>query len=514
MKNSLKSLFLMAIASVVLIGCSDDDNGGGNGATVTNVSDATATEGEMVTHTVNLSNTVGGSFSASLDGGTASADDFDDNLANASLGSGVTFSNGEITVPQGVGSFTVEIETLVDDLDEDNESYTLTVGDQTGTGTISDDDLPAAFIIQSTVQSQAGDRTVFLNVFSDFPDEVDISEAIEFNSNSRFQVYDGKVYVFDSENVEVIRFGVDENNELIEEDKFSMAGLGVSGFGTANAIVSDQHAVSGVQGVRQLVFWNPTTMEITGTVDYPDIIPQAFRGGFTASIDGDGRVFFAYSGFDFSTFSNQPGARVLIVDPVAQTLEPLFDEDVAAGTDGDVDANGDFYLNADAYLGLGRYLVPVNRDTIQTVQRINRGETTFDPTFNLLTSDITPEGYPQTAAFGFRISGDQFASIFLAGTEQEIAADPQGALLQASIPRVLFAGSTTDWEGSAIEFNDASKALATLFVVDGEFYVVATNPLGGGSTDFNNDLYRLTTSNTLERVTSTVGFFENMAKIR
>ena len=230
-----------------------------------------------------------------------------------------------------------------------------------------------AFIIQSTVQTPDGTRTVYFNVLSSLTDEVNIADATEFNSNSRMMVYNGKVYVFDSENVEIIRFSVDENNDLVEEDKLSVVGLGASGFGGTNAIVSDQHAIAFAQGIRQFVFWNPSTMEITGTLDYPDIIPDAFRAGFNASIDGNGRVFYGFSGFDFATFSNKPGARIIIIDPVAQTAETIFDEDVAAGTEGAVDGNGDYYFSADAYLGFARYLVAENRDTVQTIQRIRRG---------------------------------------------------------------------------------------------------------------------------------------------
>ena len=146
---------------------------------------------------------------------------------------------------------------------------------------------------------------------------------------------------YDSENVEVIRFGLDDSNDLIQEDKFSMVGIGVSGFGPSNAIVSEQHAVSLVQGIRKLVFWNPSTMEITGTIDYPDIIPESFRSRFWAAVDADGRMFIGFPGFDFATFSNQPGARLFIIDLVSQTLETIFDEEVAAGTDGAVDGNGD-----------------------------------------------------------------------------------------------------------------------------------------------------------------------------
>ncbi len=373
-----------------------------------------------------------------------------------------------------------------------------------------------AFIIQSTVQTPDGTRTVYFNVLSSLTDEVDIADATEFNSNSRMMVYNGKVYVFDSENVEIIRFSVDENNDLVEEDKLSVVGLGVSGFGSSNAIVSDEHAIAFVQGVRQFVFWNPSTMEITGTLDYPDIIPEAHRAGFNASIDGNGRVFYGFSGFDFATFSNKPGARIIIIDPVAQTAETIFDENIAAGTEGAIDGNGDYYFSADAYFGFGRYLVAENRDTVQTIRRINRGESTFDPSFNMLVSDITDEGYPQLGIGGLRINGDRFITVLTAGTEEEIAANAQAAIFQASLGRKLYVGSTSDWKGTEVPFNDPSKALNVVFPINGELYVVATNsdPSVGGSTDLVNDLYRLTENNTLEKLTSTPGFFENMARIR
>lgn len=369
-----------------------------------------------------------------------------------------------------------------------------------------------AYIIQSTVQTPDNTRTVYLNLISDLTDEVDITDAIEFNSNSRFTTYDGKVYVFDSENVEVIRFGVGENNDLIEEDKFSMAGLGVSGFGSANAIVSEQHAVSQVQGIRKLVFWNPSTMEITGTVDYPDIVPELFRSG-GGDADADGRVFFGYSGFHFPTRSNKSGVHLLIVDPFTQTMHTIFDEDIAAGTDGTVDGNGDFYLSADAYLGFGRYMATENKETTQTIQRIKRGENTFDPTFDLPVSDITSEGYPQISLWGLQIMGDRFTAIILEASEEELAANPQSLL--GLTPRKLYIGSTSDWKGTEVAFNDDMKVPNSVFVVEGEFYVVASDPQVGATTAPGNDLFRLnTTNNTLEKLTTTFGWFENMARIR
>ncbi|MEM8895308.1 MAG: hypothetical protein AAGC88_12070 [Bacteroidota bacterium] len=450
-KQTINNLILLMLAVFVYTSCGDDDEPDPEPAppieeviTVSSVSDATAVEGSPITHTVTLS--AGGSsennFAASLTDGTATSEDYDSDLANAILDNGVTYSSGEFTVPSGVSSFSVSISTIADAIDEEDKTYTLTVGDQSGTGTITDDDLPPAYIIQSTVQTPDGTRTVFFNVISSLSDPVDLADATEFNSNSRMMVANGKVYVFDSENVQVVRFGVDETGNMIEEDVVSMVGLGASGFGGTNAIVSEEHAIAFVQGIRQFVFFNPSSMEITGTLAYPDIIPDAFRAGFNAAVAPDGRVFYGFSGFDFGTFSNQPGARVIIVDPVLQTAETIFDESIAAGTEGAIDSNGDYYFNADAYFGFGRYLVAENREPTQTVQRIKLGESSFDPTFNLSATKIAPEGYPQMSAGGFVISGDRFASIYIPASDEEIAANPQGALFAAALGRQLYAGSS------------------------------------------------------------------------
>ncbi|WP_227554277.1 Calx-beta domain-containing protein [Acinetobacter lanii] len=65
---------------------------------------------------------------------------------------GVTYSDGKITVPVGVDSFTVSYETKDDFEVESNETVQLTVGGQTATGTITDNDLRVASVKDSTVE--------------------------------------------------------------------------------------------------------------------------------------------------------------------------------------------------------------------------------------------------------------------------------------------------------------------------------------------------------------------------
>lgn len=138
---------------------------GAPGPTVTSVTQTSGgTEGSPAVMTVALSGATSGStnFAATLVGVTAtgSGTDFTSDLASATYSNGVTFSGGNMVVPDAVSGWTVTIATTGDTLDEANETATLTVGGTAGTLTITDDD--AAPTITGTASSTvtAGDPVV------------------------------------------------------------------------------------------------------------------------------------------------------------------------------------------------------------------------------------------------------------------------------------------------------------------------------------------------------------------
>ncbi|MEM8894918.1 MAG: hypothetical protein AAGC88_10095, partial [Bacteroidota bacterium] len=324
------SHFLLGLFAVSLLtNCSDDDDPPPivEDVTVSNVSDEAGVEGTPIVHTITLNGTSTNesSFAASLTDGTATSDNYDTDLATANLSDGVTYASGELTVPGGVSSFTIGINTIENNVDEEDKTYTLTVGGQSGTGTITDNDLPPAYIVQNTVQAPDAPRTIFLNVLSDLTDEIDLADAFEFNGNSRVRVFNGKVYIFDSEQVQVIKYSIDANNVLVEEDRFSLAQLGAEGFLGIIAFVNDEYALVLANGLDQFVIWNPTTMELRGTINRPDDSPDNFSISNigTVGVSPDGKVFIGVSGFGFGA-PNTPGARVMIVDPVAGSVDVVF----------------------------------------------------------------------------------------------------------------------------------------------------------------------------------------------
>ncbi|NHC05137.1 RTX toxin, partial [Acinetobacter sp. 187] len=103
-------------------------------------------------------------FQVKLNGEAAYATEFDFKLEGVTategldyavvptFSHGVTYSDGKITVPAGVDSFTVSYETKDDFEVESNETVQLTVGGKTATGTITDNDLRVASVKDSTAE--------------------------------------------------------------------------------------------------------------------------------------------------------------------------------------------------------------------------------------------------------------------------------------------------------------------------------------------------------------------------
>ncbi|MGY3925187.1 immunoglobulin-like domain-containing protein, partial [Aeromonas jandaei] len=111
---------------------------------VMGVSNASVTEGGALQHVVTLSGAtnVATEYSLSIAGSGAHAASSAD-WGALQFTNGVTYNSttGKITVPAGVSSFTVSLNTVNDTLPEFTETLAISVGGVSGTGTIVDNDL-------------------------------------------------------------------------------------------------------------------------------------------------------------------------------------------------------------------------------------------------------------------------------------------------------------------------------------------------------------------------------------
>ncbi|MFR9703108.1 type I secretion C-terminal target domain-containing protein, partial [Aeromonas sanarellii] len=111
--------------------------------TVLGISADSVTEGGSLQHTVTLSDATQEATQYDFAiRGSGSNPASNQDWGNAQFSNGVTYNSttGKITVPAGVSGFTVTIPTVNDRLVEANETLSLTIGGQSGTGTILDND--------------------------------------------------------------------------------------------------------------------------------------------------------------------------------------------------------------------------------------------------------------------------------------------------------------------------------------------------------------------------------------
>ncbi|MBH0097405.1 hypothetical protein I6E61_13505, partial [Psychrobacter sp. NZS113] len=134
------------------------------------VGNASATEGDNLVHQVTINGVTEADVTYDFDlaGNSATeGDDYSSDPADLLFSNGVTYdaATGTITVPAGVTDFTVSYPTSNDAILENNETTSLTIGADSGTGTIIDagDAIPVVSIAATSDSATegAGDSIVF-----------------------------------------------------------------------------------------------------------------------------------------------------------------------------------------------------------------------------------------------------------------------------------------------------------------------------------------------------------------
>jgi hypothetical protein len=224
---------------------------------VQTVSSAHADEGGNVVHTVTLSaaTTASTNFAFALGHTTSSAGDVGTVVAS----NGVVIAGNQVTVPSGVTTFTVTVPTVNDTSDETDETFTLSVGGVSGTGTIFDNDVTPSVSVQSVSNAQVEEGGNLVHT-------VTLSGAT--TSASPLSITVGGTASFDSDWI-----GVQLTNGVTFEGSNLLVPVGVSSFNltvlTANdtADEPDETVILNVGGVSG-----------TGTILDNDVPPSSDDG--------------------------------------------------------------------------------------------------------------------------------------------------------------------------------------------------------------------------------------------
>ncbi|MEM7136113.1 MAG: hypothetical protein AAF500_06010 [Myxococcota bacterium] len=254
--------------------------------------------------------------------------------------------------------------------------------------------LDEVFVASQRVFTPDG-RFVLAHVLTDLgPQELEVDTGFEFPGVSRVQAFNGKVFIFQSETGQVIRYRVTDDLGIEEEARFSMANQGITSFTDTNTFVSPTRSFY-FDGSGQMVVFDPEAMEIVTTIVGPDVTREGFtRPGFSQPVQVGDELYVSLAWQNFDAVSLIPTLTVAVFSiSEERLLRVIEDERCGFGFRGFAH-DGAFYVVGDQRDGIGNILFDLPPACLV---RIREGEDQFDPDFYV---DLT-----QTAGRPFLANG-------------------------------------------------------------------------------------------------------------
>lgn len=206
-------------------------------------------------------------------------------------------------------------------------------------------DTPAVVLVER-VFGAGGARSYVISVLPAVPTAaVDRSVALSLTSADP-ELFNGKLYVRNRDLNKMTRYAIDADRKLVEEKSFLFTPTGLGGSRYNSMYVSAELAYLLDSTDYRLIGWNPTTMELTGSIIPLDAARKdaSLTGSFSAPVKVGNRLISAINWEDFTKAIMYPGSGALVVE-IADPTHPKIIETSRVGGGFRITADGD-----DAYL--------------------------------------------------------------------------------------------------------------------------------------------------------------------
>lgn len=193
-------------------------------------------------------------------------------------------------------------------------------GDQTPT-----EDL---YVIATAVSDDSGANTYVAVLDSLAGEALDLSRAREFGGWSDMGVIGDWVFVSSGESPEIERFSVDANRELVDVQKVSFGNYTDDANFYNQILVNPNKAY--LRSDSEFVIWNPTTLEITGTLPYPEIVaPKEGIEPYVALdrgavVRGD-RLYITLAWTDTQELNMLSQSHIIVIDTTKDKVVEVLD---------------------------------------------------------------------------------------------------------------------------------------------------------------------------------------------
>lgn len=175
----------------------------------------------------------------------------------------------------------------------------------------------ACYVLATAVSSDDG-ATTYVRVMDHVETgELDLTSAREFPGWSDLKVLGDRVFVSSGEAPVVYRFRVSDDGQLVDDGEIGFSAYSSLADMYLQILVDDTHAFL-VGDAGEYVAWNPSTLEITGTIPFPELedreglaIAPAYDRGM---IVRDGVLFHAFAWADYANYNTSSTSAILTVD--------------------------------------------------------------------------------------------------------------------------------------------------------------------------------------------------------
>lgn len=257
------------------------------------------------------------------------------------------------------------------------------------------DGAPAAEVwaLSSVTIDVSGSRTTYVQTLTSLDiDEVDNDDALEISGNGTVQVVGGKVYAGLAESPEVRRYAIDEAGRLQADGSITFLNEGLQRASFGNVMVSPTKAYQVSTEQYKVIVWNPTTLEITGSVDLAALRHPTLDVEFWTVTAHEGRVYVPVRYVDWDNGIIDRSVVLAVIDAETdQLVATLRDERCHSGGRPVFTPDGDAYVVADGRTWSAQLFATVAGQAAPPtcLLRIPAGQLAFDPDYLVELPSIT-----------------------------------------------------------------------------------------------------------------------------
>jgi hypothetical protein len=273
---------------------------------------------------------------------------------------------------------------------------------------------PALYVIATAVSSAETSTTYVKTLPSLGPQTLTLDGAREFSGFSDLRVIGGRVFVSIGDSPTVVRFAVNAQGALEEEGRISFLNHGGSGAFYQQAVISPTKAYLWTE--TEYVVWNPSTLEITGTIPLPITGKRQGIDSFWAYDRGavvrGNRFFHSVSWLDYKTYQMLDQSEIAVIDTDTDKLVKVLSSPCPNLDGATVDDGGNIYFSNWIY-SPGSTLT--GKGGKACVTRIAAGSEELDPSWSMKLADLT--GGHEAAALRMLGPGRALVSVFHEGNQ-------------------------------------------------------------------------------------------------